>query len=299
MSLSVLIARLVIYRSDAHVFGRQWTGRDLLSLAFWRTLSSSSALLAVANGIEEIYRKDLVGFAWMFGAGVAALIGRMQLRAAEGLKPRPVKSGELYKRSLVLSKRMGVRLRQVCVVPSGRGRLTNAYGGWAQISVTDDYGHWLHGSQLDFVIGHELAHVKQKDALKTLLAVPGMFIVVAAVTFAMPQMPTPWRISFNFGVILLPLIGFYALSRHHEYAADRLAVELTGEPETAIGALSSLYRHAEVPSEHSNLVELFSTHPALWRRVDAIARAGQVSPEYVSAVRGAFAGAPATESSEA
>src|SRR3989442_865528 len=171
LSMSILIARLVTYRSDAYVFGRQWTSRDILRLAFWRTVSSTFALLVVALGIENIYSRNAVGLVWMFGAGAAALIGKVQLRTAEGLIPRPVKSGELYKRSLVMSKRMGIRLRRVCVVPFGRGRLTNAYGGWAQIAVTDDYGHWLHGSQLDFVVAHELAHVKQKDAVKTLLAV--------------------------------------------------------------------------------------------------------------------------------
>jgi Zn-dependent protease with chaperone function len=289
LSMSVLIARLITYRSSAYVFGRQWTARDILRLASWRTGSSTLALLFVATALEDIYSKKLIGFAWMFGAGVAALIGKVQLNAAEGLTPRPVKSGELYKRSLVMSKRMGVALRRVCVVPFGRGKLTNAYGGWAQIAVTDDYGHWLHGSQLDFVIGHELSHAKHKDAVKTLVAVAGMFFAVGAATFVLPpHMPVSWKIAFNFGVILLPLISFYALSRHHEYVADRSAVETTGEPEFAIRALVSLYHHSEVPAEQSRLVELFSTHPALWRRVAAIARVGRVPPEYISDIRARF-----------
>lgn len=295
LPMSALIARLVTYRADAYVFGKRWTGSDILRLAFWRTVSSTFALLAFAIGIEDIYSKNPVGFAWMFGAGVVALIGRLQLRAAEGLIPLPVKSGELYKRSLVMSKRMGVALRRVCVVPFGKGRLTNAYGGLTQIAVTDDYRHWLHGSQLDFVIAHELAHVKRKDALKTLLAGAGMFLAVAATTFVMPEMPIPWRIWFNFGVILLPLIAFYALSRHHEYLADRTAVESTGEPEIAIAALVSLYRHTEVPTEHSSVVELFSTHPDLWHRVDEIATVKRVSPEYISRIRASFAEASSSD----
>jgi heat shock protein HtpX len=288
LSISILIARLVTYRSDAYIFGKHWKGRDILRLAFWRTVSSTLALLFVAVGIEDVYNRNVVGFAWMFGAGTAALIGKVQLRAAEGLTPRAVKSGELYKRSLVMSKNMGVRLKKVCVVPFGRGRLTNAYGGLAEIAVTDDYGHWLRGSQLDFVIAHELAHVKQKDALKTVLAVAGIFVAVAAATFFMPQLPTPWRVVFNFVVILLPLMAFYAVSRYQEYRADRLAVEATGEPQMGILALVSLYRHTEVPAECSRFAELFSTHPELWRRVDEIARVGRVSPEFVSSVRGSF-----------
>jgi len=173
--------------------------------------------------------------------------------------------------------------------------LTNAYGGQTLIAVTDDYGHWLHGSQLDFVVGHELAHVKQKDAVKTLVTIAGMFFALSAMTFFIPPLPMRWRIFFNFGVILFPLMMFYALSRHREYAADRLAVEATGEPEMAIRALASLYRHAEVPTERSKFAELFSTHPGLWRRIDTIARLGGVSPEHVSDVRGSFMEAAAED----
>lgn len=289
LSISALFARMLIYRSDADVFAKQWTGRDILRLACWRTVSSTLALFGVAIALDAIHSGNAIGVAWLFGAGAAGLIGKVKLRRAEGFLPRAVKSGELYKRSIVMSKRMGVRLRRVCVVPFGKGRLTNAYGGGAQIAVTDDYGHWLHGSQLDFVIAHELAHVKEKDAVRNLLAAAVLYAAVATVTFFMPQMPTLWRTSFNFAVILLPLVALYALSRRHEYEADRAAVESTGEPEIAIRALVSLYRRAEVPAEHNRLVELFSTHPQLWPRVDAIAQMGRVSPDLVSNIRGSFA----------
>jgi len=147
-SLSMLIARVVLYRADARVFGKRWTRWNIFQLAFWRTASSTACLLIAAVAMDDIYNRNIVGFTWMVVAGILALLGRMRLLAAEGLKPRPVKSGELYKRSTVMAKKMGVRLRRVCVVPFGRGHLSNAYGGLTQIAVTDDYGHWLHGSQL-------------------------------------------------------------------------------------------------------------------------------------------------------
>ena len=294
LPIATFIARLISYRADAHLFGRQWTPRDICQLAFWRTISSTVALLLVATGLEEIYSRNIVGLIWMLGAGMAALIGSVRLRAAEGLIPRPVKSGELYKRSLVMAKRMRVPLRQVCVVPFGRGRLTNAYGGRTRIAITDDYGHWLQGSQLDFVVAHELAHVKQRDAVKTVLTMAVVFALLSATTFGMPRLPIHWRILFNFVSILFPLMVFYALSRRHEYVADRLAVKATNEPETAIRALAGLYRHTEVPVERSRFLELFSTHPGLWRRIDAIARFGGVAPEQVSEVRMSF-----TEAAEA
>ncbi len=281
LSTTMLIGRFVTYQSDAYVFGKKWTGGDVFRLAFWRTASSTFALLFVAVGMEQIYAREIAGFLWMFGAALIAVFGKVELRAAEGLTPRRVKSGELYKRSLVMSKKMGVHIERVCVVPFGRGHLTNAYGGIRQIAVTDDYGLWLHGAQLDFVIGHELAHVRRKDAVQMLAIMSGLFVAVAIALMVMPRLPMPWKILSNFIAILLPLAIFYALSRRHEYIADRLSVEATDEPEAAIRALTGLYRRAEIPVRFSRLVELFSTHPDLGSRIDAIARQGRISADAV------------------
>jgi len=241
-----------------------------------------------AVAMDDIYNRRISGFVWMIAAGIVAMLSRIQLRAAEGLIPRPVKSGELYKRSTVLAKKMGVYLKRVCVVPFGKGHLTNAYGSVSQKAVTDDYGRWLHGSQLDFVICHELAHVKHKDALKTLGSTVAAFAIVSTPLWFMPPLPVAWRIFLDFAVILSPLVVFYALSRDREYKADRLSVQVTGEPEMAIRALVALYRSAEVPSHLSRFAELFSTHPSLRSRVEAIAREGGIPVETVWQDRESF-----------
>jgi Zn-dependent protease with chaperone function len=274
---AIFFAQLLTYWSDIRFFDRRWTLSDICRLASWSTISSS-ALLMVAIGIEAAHNRSFVAIFWLLLVGIVALVGAARLRSAEGFKPRAVKSGELYKRSLVLSRRMGVRLQRVSVVPFGRGRLTNAYGGWNAIAVTDDYGHWLQGSELDFVIGHELAHVKHRHSVKTMLAVAGMFALAAALMIAVA--PTGnWRVLFNFSVILAPLMGFYFLSRHFEYTADRTAVAAIGETEPAIRALKNTYRRVGVPARSIRLQELFLTHPSLARRLEAIARLGQLCPE--------------------
>lgn len=274
---AILVAQIVNYSSDNRLLDRKWRPSDVFRLAIWSTISSPVSLLMVAEGIESIRNRSFVGIVWIVFAGISALVGKARLRSAEGMKPRVVKSGELYKRSLVLSKRMGIRLQRVCVVPFGRGRLTNAYGALTMIAVTDDYGHWLEGSELDFVIGHELAHVKHKHGLKKLLAAAGMFALAAALTFVLPRPTGGWRVVFNFGMILTPVMVFHLLSRRFEYAADRASLELTGEPEAASRALSNMYEHVGVPARRSRFQELFATHPNLSHRLEAIARFGQPS----------------------
>jgi Zn-dependent protease with chaperone function len=104
----------------------------------------------------------------MLGAGVAAIVGPMRLQAAQGIRLRRVKSGTLYNRAFRLARKVGVDLERVYVVPPGRGHLTNAFGLWRGIALTDNFGEYLSGPQIDFVIGHELAHVKGRHTQEVL-----------------------------------------------------------------------------------------------------------------------------------
>jgi len=273
LSLTVLLARIVAFWSDTKIFGRGWTGYDIFKLAFWRTLSSTTALLLFAVSVDTLRNRSAFGIVLICCAGSLALIGTGLFRTAEGIRFRPVKSGELYKRAHVLAKRMGVHLQGVSVVPFGRGRLTNGYGGINQVALTDDYGHWLHGPELDFVIAHELSHCKQKHGVKKLLAATGLFVFSAGIAAYVPQ-GVFVTIVLNFCAIFVPMMASDALSRHFEYAADRGAVDLTGEAEAGVKSLTDMYRHTEVPAQSSRFHEMFSTHPVLSRRVQAIRRAG-------------------------
>jgi Zn-dependent protease with chaperone function len=237
----------------------------------------------LAVGIDALPNQGVVGFLWLAGAAVVALIGTIRLQSAEGFKPRSVKSGELHRRSFVLAKRMGVRLRRVYVVPSGKSHLTNAFGGlFKTIGVSDDYGKWLKGSQLDFVIGHELAHIQQKHALKKLAGLLGLFSLTVGLGFGLPHLSSAVLTIVPFVVVFVPLITFYSLSRRFEYEADRAAAGLTNDPDAAIQALASLYRHTQKPAEYNRFAEFFSTHPSLSRRVEAIARSHQLTAERLS-----------------
>jgi Zn-dependent protease with chaperone function len=85
-------------------------------------------------------------------------------------------------------------------------------------------------------------------------------------------------------VIFGPLVAIYYLSRRFEYAADRVAVDFTGEPEIAIKALANLHTIHELPAQRDRFTGLFMTHPSLTDRVQAIARACQVPRERLSKI---------------
>jgi Zn-dependent protease with chaperone function len=282
----VAVVQLICYSLDRTFLGRRWIMIDVLRLAFWRTLCPTVALLFVATGFEAIYDRRLTGILWLVVAAILAIAGTIRLRLAEGLKLQRVKSGELYKRAFVLAKEMQTTLKRVYVVPAGRGHLTNAYGLTESIAVTDNYGKFLSRAQLDFVIGHELGHVKARHGRKKLLIVVIVFACLALVCFSLPPMVTRFRPLLDILVLFIPILTFYFFSRHFEYAADEAGVELTHDPETAIHALASLHRVTQAPTRCDRLTELFMTHPALTRRVRAIGKTGRMPADRISEVIG-------------
>jgi Zn-dependent protease with chaperone function len=192
-----------------------------------------------------------------------------------------VKGGELYKRALALAKVTKTPLKRICVVPAGRGHLTNAYGGSGVIAVTDNYGKFLTSAQLDFVIGHELAHARAKHGRKKLLAVGTIFMIIILACYVMPPFPVRFRPFLDVLIVLVPILAFHYLSRQFEYAADAAGVELTQDPETAIHALANLYRITKVPVHCDRFTQLFMTHPSLTRRARAIGAKAGISSDRI------------------
>ena len=290
---SVYVARIIGYSSDALAFDRRWTAHDIRRLALWRVFSSTLPLLLFALGVDSFRERNTIAVLWLFAAGLIALLALARLHWVEGVRFRYVKSGEFYKRALVLAKRMRVPLSRVAVVPFGRGHLTNAYSRSDEIAITDDYGHWLSGSRLDFAVGHELAHAKNKHGRKKLLITIAVFVAVSLPAFALPHIHGGWHVLLNIGVIVAPVLILESVSRRFEYVADREAVELTGDVIAAAQSLVDLYRRADVPAEIGMMQRLLSSHPGLWQRIEAIGRAGKHPPHDLARIRADFGKAAA------
>ena len=148
--------------------------------------------------------------------------------------------------------------------------------------MTDNYGKFLTSAQLDFVIGHELSHVKGKHGQKKLIVTAAVVATMAIACFTFATFLLPFRGLLDIAIVFVPVLTFYFLSRRFEYAADVEGVELTGSPMTAIQALVNLHHITEAPMDCDKLTELFMTHPALTRRPRAIGDRSGISPDRVS-----------------
>jgi Zn-dependent protease with chaperone function len=280
----VAMVHMIRYSTDRGILGQRWTLGDILKLTTWGTVSPTLALLLIAIGFTGIYDSRWISVLWLIAGGVSAVAGALGLRSAEGLKFRRVKSGELYKRAFFIAKEMNIPLKRVYVVPAGRGQLTNAYGLSNSIALTDNYGKFLAGAELDFVIGHELAHVKARNARGNMLMMFGLFAGLLLAVLLYSPIPSKLRPWIDFIVIFVPALTFYFRSRRSEYAADRFAVELTHDPEAGVEALCNLYRITLAPAAVDWFTGLFMTHPTLADRAVAIGQAGNISMERVSEV---------------
>jgi Zn-dependent protease with chaperone function len=195
------------------------------------------------------------------------------------MKFNRLKSGELRNRAMKMANHMGVTIGRVYIVLAGKGHLTNAYGLSNAIGLTDNLGKFLTRTQMDYVMAHELAHVKLKHGRKHLLVVVVVFSILTLLLFRFSQHALSLQPLVQVAAVFVPLVAIYYFSRRFEYAADGMAVDFTGEPETAIRALTNLHKIHEVPARCDRFTELFMTHPSLPLRVEAIAKAGQIPAE--------------------
>ncbi|HKN73923.1 MAG TPA: M48 family metallopeptidase, partial [Candidatus Acidoferrum sp.] len=272
------------YAIDRTFLKQRWSSFEMVRRTWWRLVSFVVPLQMVAAGFTAIFEGKISGTAWLLSAGVVSRIGTGFLRRAEGVKLNRLKSGELRNRAFKMAGQMGVTLQRVYMVPAGKGHLANAYGMSHAIGLTDSLGKYLTKAQMDYVIGHELAHVKLKHNRKHLFMVLGIFSTMTVLLFRFSRYALPLHALAQIAVIFVPLAVIYYFSREWEYSADRVAVEFTGAPEVAIRGLVNLHKVHEVPMQTAKFSEFFMTHPSLARRVAAIARIGQIPAQELSRI---------------
>ena len=173
----------------------------------------------------------------------------------------------------------------------------------------------MNERELAGVMAHEIAHVRNRDV--RLMTIAAVFVgVIMLVTDMVGNLGFPDGDSDGGGAIFGVLIGLaaliiapfaamalqMALSRRREFLADAAAVEITGDAEGLARALYKLgmdhtpLRHStratahmyiesplrDQPKLRSSLAGMFTTHPPLQRRIDALCTMGGLDPAQFS-----------------
>ncbi|MFC6863407.1 zinc metalloprotease HtpX [Halomicroarcula sp. GCM10025817] len=167
------------------------------------------------------------------------------------------------------------------------------------VCVTTGIMNTLDQEELEGVIAHELAHIKNRDVavmtIASFLSTIAFLIVRWGWLFSggrdrggQQQVPVFVAILVSLAVWIISFLLIRALSRYREYAADRGGAVITGKPAALANALmkidgrmdkvpkEDLRSEAEmnaffiIPIKSGWLGRLFSTHPSTEKRIERL-----------------------------
>ena len=163
--------------------------------------------------------------------------------------------------------------------------------GAGTVVVSETLLELLDDDELEGVLAHELAHIKNRDVVMMVLGqsvaqMLGMvtFWVVALSDDGIAATIVGWILS----AVVQALVSVFvlAISRHREYVADSDAAEYTGNPEALASALAKIAevgRHEQAPDvsdrvgalcifggKRGLLATLFASHPPMEKRIDRL-----------------------------
>lgn len=241
---------------------------------------------------------------------------------------------EFYGLVQTLAQRAGLPMPRVYVMDNDQ---PNAFATGrnpenAAVAATTGLLHMLSREEIEGVMAHELAHVKNRDTLIMTITATLAGAIGMLANFAMffggsrdseGNRSGMGMIGSLLIMILAPLAAMLvqmAISRSREYAADRMGAEISGNPHGLASALQRISGTVErVPNERAEgnpatahmfiinplhgrgMDSLFSTHPSTENRVAALMqlagsmRGGGRSYEqtaFASAARGASSSVP-------
>jgi len=256
-------------------------------------------LIGGQNGIVTAFI-----FAAIFNFGAYWFSDRIVLSIHHAQEVSPQEAPELYRIVERLTQRANLPMPRVYIVPAD---VPNAFATGrnpkhAVVAVTSGMLDTLPPGEVEAVLGHELAHVKNRDTLLSTIA--------ATIAGAITMLASMARWAAMFGgfsggddddgdgggilgfivlAILAPIAAMLiqlAISRSREYAADRDGSRISGAPLALADALRKMEHIARNrplavnpstanmfivnPLRRDFVFALFSTHPPIQKRVERL-----------------------------
>lgn len=255
-----------------------------------------------ANGIDYAQLMAFSAVCGFTGSFISLMmsksIAKMTTGASVISSPRNETEAWLLSTVRDLSDRAGLKMPEVAIYEGTPNAFaTGAFKDDALVAVSTGLMQGMTRPQIRAVLAHEVSHIRNGDMV-TMTLLQGVlntfvfFFARVAALFLQNRGSSDGerRIGgFSYYVVvpvfeilfgILASIVSCAFSRRREYRADAGAAELTGRPEDMIDALRALGRMESepLPSEMKafgitdlpSFSELFSTHPPLSSRIEAL-----------------------------
>lgn len=212
---------------------------------------------------------------------------------------------ELYSIIRRLSQNAGLPMPKVYIVP---GNVANAFATGrnpenAAIAVTEGLMKVLDRDEVEGVLSHELAHIKNRDILIGTVAATIAGAIMMLIDIARWGMilgggsrsddDNGGALALLLAMILAPIAAMLiqmAISRSREYQADATGAQISGNPLGLANALEKLEEAAQVTKSYGNMqtahmfivnplkggfARLFSTHPPTSERIARLRKMAQ------------------------
>ncbi|MFH1961630.1 MAG: zinc metalloprotease HtpX [bacterium] len=263
------------------------TGLTLLLVFVGNTLGGNGGMV-IALGMAIIM--NMVSY-WFSDKIVLAMYRAKEVSYAE--------SPKLYQTVTKLTQQTNMPMPKVYIIPE---QTPNAFATGrnpqhAAVAVTEGILHLLSSDELEGVLAHELAHVKNRDILISSI------VAVLAGAISMLASMARWGAILGGGrnddregggplvfivmSIIAPIAALLiqmAISRAREYEADAAGAQICGHPQSLANALKKLQIGSQrVPMDAATpatahmfivspltgggILSLFSTHPPMEKRV--------------------------------
>jgi heat shock protein HtpX len=245
-----------------------------------------------------------LGFAALINVGAWWFSDKLALMSSGAQEVSSAEAPELFRIVQNLTQRAGMPMPRLYVIPdvTPNAFATGRDPQHAVVAVTAGLVNLMSVDELEGVLAHELAHVRNRDTLFMAIAAS----LAAAVTMLADM--ARWALIFGSnrdegenplaGLLMMLVAPIAALliqmgvSRSREFEADASAAKLTGRPLSLANALARLeeanhYRPVLAAAQHPAtahlyivnplgamgfLAKLFSTHPPIPERIARLRR---------------------------
>jgi len=265
----------------------QWIKDTLISFVLTLILGS-----LIVWGIYEIITNLSLWWLWsfVFIFTVVILINMLYpaFRATFFDKLTPLEDETLDSEIKVLMDKTGFVSSGVFISDASKrdARLNAYFGGFGKakkVVLFDTLIEKLSTKELLAVLGHELGHFAHGDIYKNIALLGGMLFTMFAIFGNIPEVlylemglsKEPYLIMILL-MLFMPVLGFLMMpimgivSRHNEYAADKMGSELGG-PSGAIELANALQKlvseNKSFPLSHPLYIFFHYTHPPVLERL--------------------------------
>ena len=267
-------------------------------LRTWLFVAGLTALLIAAGAlVGGVFLYVFVGLAVAMNVAGYWFSDSIALKASRAQPLDEADAPRLHQAVAALSQRAGIPKPRLYLIPSEQPNAfaTGRNPERSAVAVTEGLLALMPPDQLEAVVAHELAHIRNRDVLVSSIAamIAGAISAIANVlqfTFLFgggddDEGPLGWLGTLAM-LILAPIAAMLlqlAVSRQREYLADATAAQLLGGGRPLADALATLERGTQAapmavnpafasmyianPLPRIGVATLFSTHPPISERI--------------------------------